>query len=240
MPTAPLKTVRRNLKHVFTPQEIADLNIAFRMADKSAHGFETEFDSVKASYKAKITEAESRKEKIGTDLDAGFELRDEACVVVMDFKAGKKFFFVETMVKDEKAFFAFKNTDPLQWPRGEAAIVEDITDADRQQQLIDAESQFEAKEDIELFPPVEDDNGVLTVGRLNGKWFSALRVRIGAHVLNEYLDGDQPCSKKRPDQVKRALKDFGAWLEENLGREESKGFKNAIELVMAEQAEREE
>ena len=227
-PTKP-KVEVKSVKHDFTPEEIAQLNIDFRLADKSLGGIEKEFDSIKASYKAKTTEAESRKDAIGTNLDAGFEMRNERCVVVLDVKESKKHFYLESaLVKGEI-------------PKGlEPVITEPLTDADRQTELLEAESKFDAREDIELFSPTESDSGILTVGRLGGKWFSALRIKIGTRVINERLDSEQPCSKKRPDQIKRALKRFTEWLEENLGREESKGFKNALELVKAGHAEREE
>ncbi len=225
--TPKLKTVTRSVKHVFTVDEIAQKNVDYRNADKSVASLEAEFASVKDSYKAKMTESEARKERIGADIDAGFELRDQKCVIVFDFKAGKKSFFLEKLLDDGELP---KDAEPV--------IVEDVTDADRQQDLIDSENRFEKKEDIAVFPPAGDDSGILTVGRLDGKWFSALRVKIGTRVLEERLDCEQPASKKRPDQIKRTLKRFGEWLEENLGREESKGFKNQIELVLAEHSER--
>jgi hypothetical protein len=238
----PLKTETRRLKHVFTPQEIAEMNIQFRMADKAAHGFETEFDSVKASYKAKITEAESRKEKIGAELDAGFDHRDQNCVVVMDFKEGNKYFFAASLV-DEK--FKQEFPDPLLWSRDLALLVEPITDEDRQQELLAAEAKFECREEFDIFIPTENDFGRMVVGRLDGKWYSALDVCIGEHRISEKLADEQAVSKKsgskkRFDQVNRTLKRFAEWLDEKLGREEAKGFKNAIELVKAEHSEREE
>jgi hypothetical protein len=36
------------------------------------------------------------------------------------------------------------------------------------------------------------------------------------------------------------LKTFAGWVEETLGREEAKGFKNQMELIKTEHAEREE
>lgn len=236
-PTKP-KTEVRALKHVFTPEEIAELNIKYRMADKAVHSCETELDSVKQSYKAKITEAESRKEKIGTELDAGFEIRDQTCIVVMDFKEGQKYYFLDSVVK------GWANPTPAEWPIEEAVMTEILTDDDRQQELLAAESKFECREEIVLFE-AGDDVGTMTVGRLDNKWYSALQVKIGSLVITERLADEQAVakgsgSKKRPDQVKRTLKRFIEWLDENLGREEAKGFKNQVELVKAEHAEREE
>lgn len=223
------KIVKRSIKHTFTTEETAQLNTEFRQSFANLKSVEAEFDSVKASYKAKTTEAESRMETLNATLQAGFEFRDKSLVLVMDMKEGKKFFYLESDLVDGEL------------PRGaEPVITEAVTDADRQQELIEAEARFEAREDIELFSPAGDDNGILTVGRLDGKWFSALRVKIGTRVINERLDSEQPCSKKRCDQVKRATKRFGEWLKSNLGAEEAKGFQNAVNLAIVAHAEREE
>lgn len=233
-----LKIVKRAVKHTFTPPETATLNVDFRQAFANLKSVEAEFDSVKASYKAKTTEAESRMETLNATLQAGFEIRDQNCVLVMDFKAGKKFFYLDSLVNAD--WIETWGDDPVEWPDTESVIAEPITDADRQQEMIEAEAKFEAREEIALFEPAADDSGVLIVGRLGSKWFSALRVKIGTREIKERLDSEQACSKKRPDQIKRACKRFGEWLEENLGHEEAKGFKNAVALVQAEHAEREE
>jgi hypothetical protein len=224
-----LKIVKRSVKHVFNLEETAQLNTEFRQSFANLKSVEAEFDSVKASYKAKTTEAESRMETLNATLQAGFEFREKALVVVMDMKAGTKSFFLETDLKDGELP---TNAEPV--------IVEPVTDADRQQELIEAEARFECKEDINLFPTVGDDSGVMTVGRLAGKWFSALRVKIGTRIITERLDSEQTCSKKRNVQIERTGARFIKWVEENLGREESKGFKNQVELIIAEHGEREE
>lgn len=227
------KIIKRAVKHVFTPDEIATLSTEFRQAYSNLKAVETEFDSVKASYKAKTTEAESRMETLSATLQAGFDIRDQDCVVVYDYEAGKKHFFLAAQLE----YWSPEDGMPTTI---EPVITEPMTDKDRQQELIQAEAAFEARTEIKLFEPAGNDQGVMVVGRLDGKWFSALRVTIGQHEISERLDGDGPGSKKRYDQVKRGLKQFDVWLETNLGREEAKGFRNAIELVKVEQAEREE
>jgi hypothetical protein len=222
------KIVKRSVKHTFTTEETAQLNTEFRQSFANLKSVEAEFDSVKASYKAKTTEAESRMETLNATLQAGFELQDKSCVVIMDMKSGKKSFYLESDLVDGEI------------PKGvEPVIVEDITDADRQQELIEAEARFEAREDIELFSPAGDDHGLLMVGRFEGKWFSALRVKIGTRVISERLDSEQSCSNKRCDQVKLACKFFNGWLDKNLGKEEAKGFMNAVNLAIVAHAERE-
>jgi hypothetical protein len=229
MPKEPYKIVKRSVKHIFTTEEVAQLNTEFRQSFANLKSVEAEFDSVKASYKAKTTEAESRMETLNATLQAGFEHREKPLAVVMDMKLGKKFFYLESdLVEGELP----KKSEPV--------IVEAVTDADRQQELLEAEAKFESKEDIQLFQATENDRGVLTVGRLDGKWYSALRVKIGTRKIEERLDSEQACSKKRFDQITRSCKFFSDWLDKNLGREEAKGFKNGIELVKAEHTEREE
>lgn len=227
--TPKLKIVVRSVKHVFTTDEIAQKNVDYRNSDKTVAALCSEADSIKSSYKAKINEATARKDKIGADLDAGFEHRDQKLAVLFDFKAGKKSFYLASLLEDGELVKG-----------AVASLIEDVTDEDRQQDLIESEAKFERREDITMFEPAGDDFGILTVGRMGAKWFSALRVKIGTRVLEERLDSEQPASKKRPDQIKRTLKRFGEWLEENLGHEEAKGFKNQIALVQAEHAEREE
>jgi hypothetical protein len=130
--------------------------------------------------------------------------------------------------------------DPMIWSRDFAVITEPVTDADRQTELIEAESKFEEREEILLFKPALDDFGTLVVGRLAGKWYAALRVRIGTREIKERLDGEQACCKRRPDMVMRACNRFNGWLDANLGQAAAQGFKNSVELVKAAHAEREE
>ena len=229
--TTPIKPKieTKSVKHDFTTEEHRQVGGDLARCISGLRGIEAEFDQVKASYKSKTTEAEARIDKISTDITNGFEFRNERCVVILDLKESKKYFYLESaLVKGELPNDAIP------------VITEPLTDADRQTELLEAESKFDARQDIELFQPAGEDSGVLTVGRLGGKWFSALRIKIGTRIINERLDSEQACSKKRADQVKRACKRFGEWLDENLGREEAKGFKNAVELVKAEHAEREE
>ena len=219
----------KSVKHDFTTDEHRQLGGDLARCISGLRGIEAEFDQVKASYKSKTTEAEARIDKISTDITNGFEFRNERCLVILDLKESKKHFYLESaLVKGEL-------------PKGlEPVLTEPLTDADRQTELLEAESEFDARQDIALFPATESDSGILTVGRLGGKWYSALRIKIGTRVINERLDSEQACSKKRTDQIKRACKRFVEWVEENLGREEAKGFKNQIELVKAEHADREE
>ena len=229
MKKEPLKIIVKNVKHVFTPTEMAELHVRFGGSYDSLLTADADLKSVTTQYKAKVVEAETRMTSLRSTINAGFENRDEKCVVILDLKVGKKHFHLESSLVDGALP---KDAVPI--------LTEAITDADRQTELLEAEGKFEAKEDIELFKPAGTDSGVLTVGRLAGKWFAALRVKIGTRVISERLDSEQPCTKKRPDCVKRACKRFGEWLEENLGHDEAKGFQNELALVVVGHAEREE
>jgi len=230
-----LKTIERDVKHIFTPDEIAALNVRFGAAYDALGSAEADFESVKAVHKAKITEAESKMVTLRCTINAGFETREENCVVVYDLSGGKKRFYLESQVtaQIEKS----GKFDPTALV---SAITEELTAEDRQQELIDAENAFECKESIELFPPAGADSGSLIIGRQNAKWFTACRVTIGKHTLTDRLDSEQKATKTRPDAVKQAVKKYAAWLVEKLGKEAAKGFENHAALAVASHAEREE
>lgn len=213
----------KSVKHTFTTDEVNQLNVDFRQSYSNLKAVESEFDNVKAVWKSKTTEAESRMETLSATLQAGFEMRQERCRVVLDPKQSKKFFYLETAAQD---------ADPV--------LTEAMTEADFQTELLEAESKFDAREDIELFAPVNGDSGVMTVGRLDKKWFAALKVKIGTRIISERLDSEQTCSKKRSVMIERCLGRLNTWLKENLGHEEAKGFQNSLALVKAAHAEREE
>ena len=224
-PTKP-KIETKSVKHTFTPDEITGLNGDFRRSYDSLKAVEAEFDSVRATYKSKITEAESRMATLSATLNAGFEMRQEKCVVVFCPKESKKYYFLgEVAVELEPE---------------NAVLVEPMTPADFQAELIEAEAKFELREEIPLFTPANDDNGTLIVGRFGKRWYAALRVKIGTRIVGERLDSEQPASKERFDAVKRGCKRFNDWLTANLGNEEMKGFQNGIADVLAKNKERDE
>ena len=233
MTTTKHKIETKNVKHKFTPEEVAKLNEDFGSAYDAVKSAEADFDAVRSVHKSKITEAEARMTTLRCTINAGFELRNEKCVVIYEPADGNKLFYLERTYNPEQALEEGRIIEPV--------AIEPMTDADYQQELIQAESIFEARQEIVLFPAIPGgDRGVLAVGRQGGKWFSALRVKIGSKEVAERLDNEQKCSTKRADQIKWALKQFGEWLDSNFDRETAKGFRNAMELVKAEHAEREE
>lgn len=230
------KVLVKKIKHTFNPEEVAGLNVEFGQAFDNVQAVNQDADAQKAVLKAKITEAESRMTTLRATINAGFEMRDKRCVVVLDMKQNKKLFFIESEYNDaieKDGEGAWKDLLPVQ--------VETMTDEDLQQELIEAEAKFEAREEITLFAPVGESSGTLAVGRLKGKWFGALRVNIpGKLKLEERLDGEQPCNKQRADQVRRSCKRFRELLVENLGKDEASGFYEALDRVVEEHKEREE
>jgi hypothetical protein len=218
--TEPIR-VNKNVKHSFTPEEIAALHTEFRQSYSNLKAVECEFDNVKAVWKAKTTEGESRMATLDATLQAGFEMRLKECEVRLRPKDGKKDFF---LVEDGKA-------------AKEPTCTEPMTKEDFQQELIQAEAKFDAREEIELFKPTEQDRGVLVVGRLGGKWFSALRVKIGKLELNERLDAEQKCVKERTAAVSIAVKRVNDWAKTNL-KDLAKGFTDQFNTVLEAHKER--
>lgn len=227
------KIETKSIKHTFTPEEVLQLNRDFRRSYDSLKSVEAEFDSVKATYKAKTTEAESRMETLSATLNAGFEMRPEKCRVLFAPHQLKKFYYLES------AFGVYRNGEPMD-DLNDPVLVEPMTPDDFQAELIEAEAKFELREEIPLFAPANDDNGMLIVGRFGKKWYAALRVKIGTRILGEGLDSEQPASKERFDAIKRGCKRFNDWLNANLGVDSAKGFQNSIADVLAKHKERDQ
>lgn len=232
-----MKTEIKNIRHVFTLEERDAIGGELARAFGALRGIENEFDQIKSSYKAKTTEQEAKIDRLSTDRSNGFLMRDTSCVVI--FRPAQK----------EKDYFT--EEDAKQVPEGISlvaglaaigilpALTERMTADDFQQELIEAESKFNAREEIELFKPAEGDRGILVVGRLAGHWFSALRVKIGKLELNERLDSEQPSCKARADAVSTAVKRFKEWSKANL-KDLARGFEAAADEVIQNHKERAE
>lgn len=224
-----MKTEVKNLRHNFTGEEKQELGGALARAFGAHRGVEAEFEGVRATYKAKLTESEARIDGLSTALMNGFELRDKECFVVFrPGKAEKDFYLTEF-----DAGCAINGSSNGDKP----VLTERMTPADFQQELIEAESIFDHREEIQLFQPAEGDRGILVVGQFAGKWFGAIRVKIGKLELNERLDAEQPCTKSRADAVATAIKRVKEWAKKNLG-ELAEGFKTAFNSVEEAHKER--
>lgn len=207
--------VKRQVKHTFEPAEIAQLNVEFGQAYDTLQTIEAEFASVKASYKAKLEEAGSRMVTLRATINAGFELRlTELQVIFRPADKKKDFYLLAGPIE---------NQAPL--------LTEDMSPEDFQQDLIQAESIFSKRQELTLWA-AGDDHGILIVGQLGGKWYSALRGNVGTIKVEERLDSEQKAYKTREGAIiiaaDRALK----WLEEILGPETMKGFLEGINKVL--------
>jgi len=219
----PVRTEMRLVRHDLTPQERQNAGSDLAREIGKTRGVEQEFDQVKASYKARATECETRIDSLSTLLMNGFEMRQKACRVEFRPKDGKKDYFLPDHT----------DGDP-------PVLTEDMTAEDFQQDLIQAESGFECREEIQLWLPAGSDRAVMAVGRLKDMWFAALRVHIGHRKIEERLDSEQACAKKRIDMIKRSAKRLQEWLVTTLGKDAAKGFEEAIYLAVEKQKEREE
>lgn len=221
--------IKKNVKHTFTPEEIAGLNTEFRQSFANLKSVEAEFDSVKASYKAKTTEAESRMETLNATLQAGFEMRQKDCVVIFRPADRKKDFYLPDAFDD--------NNPGIPKPDAAPVAVEDMTQDDFEQDLIQVEGEFEHRVELPLWD-AGSDKGKLVVGFLRGRWFAAVRGNVGALKLEERLNSEQPATKKRIDAIVRAEKRVNEWLKTNLGKDTAKGFADAIEKVVEGEREK--
>lgn len=222
--TAPDKIEVKTIKHVFAPPERDQLHADLLVALATKETTEEEFEHVKATWKAKVTEADSRIGTLAATLRAGFELRPLRCVVHYRPKDRKKDYFLENGPHSSSDI---------------PVLTEEMTDADFQADLLAAESQFEHREEIPMFPCAGNDSGLLVVGSLKGRWFTALRVTVGKHSLSERLDSEQRSYKQRFDAVRHSGKRCLEWLKEHF-KEDAKGFEGPLNAAIEAQREREE
>ena len=210
----------RVVRHDFTPTERLDLGSELARALGRLRGVEAEFEGVKASFKARIATEESTVETVSTDIQNGFTMRKKKCRVVFRPKDKKKDYYPE--IKDD-VFDA------------KAVLTEDMTQDDFQAELFEAEQRFERRAEILLFK-----DSYLVLGRLSGKWFSALRVKVGAQQVQERLDPSGKKFRTRPEALGATLARLSKWLVEQFGEETAKGFADAIAKVETTQGQLEE
>lgn len=213
----------KTIRHDFTPAEQIGIGKELSLGITRSRLLEDEFKQVKAGYAARQTEADARVQRLSASIEAGFELREARCRVVYRPKDRKKDFFPEDAPEDAAP-----------------SLTEDMTQDDFQADLLHAEGRFELREEIALIPRVGNDRGVLVVGRLAGRWYSALRINIGARRIEERLDSEQKAVKRRPDAVKTAATRALSWINETFGKDIAKGFSKFIDDVIEAHKEREE
>ena len=112
-----------------------------------------------------------------------------------------------------------------------------MTPADFQHDLIQAESLFDLKKELTLWQ-AGSDLGLLIVGRLGNRWYSALRCNVGKIETNERLDSEQKSYKTRALAIDEAGSRAVKWLEANLGRDGAKGFLDAIKKAVLAEADK--
>ena len=103
----------KNVKHEFTQDERNQIGGDLARSIGEMRGIEGEFDQVKASFKARITEKESRIDALSTNLVNGFDYRNERCVVLFNRQEGKKYYYLEECWHNETHFAcAGRENDP--------------------------------------------------------------------------------------------------------------------------------
>lgn len=223
------QTVKKNVRHDFTADEIKQLNVDFGQAYDTLGAVESEFDNVKAVWKAKTTEAESRLTTLRATINAGFEHRLKDCAVVFRPADKKKDFYL--VVDGQPAAIGDEVLKPV--------ATEDMTQADFEQDLIQAESGFENRVELELWR-AGNDLGLLVVGKLKNRWFTAVRANVGAVRIEERLDSEQVACKNRFGALELASTRLAKWLKANLGKDAAKGFEEAIFAVVDGEKEKAE
>lgn len=221
----PPKIETKSVKHIFTGPERESIGSQLAGTVGGLRGINAEFDQVKAAFKAKITEAEARIDNLSTSLVNGFEMRNERCVVVYRPQDRKKDYYLESDLPVLERSQVGECIAPF------PALCEDMSREDFQAELIQAESKFDEQDTIDLFQPTETDFGRLVLGKFAGKWFAALRIKIGRMELTERMDSEQRSFKTRASAVADYVLRAGVWLKENL-REHAKGFEAALASVV--------
>ncbi len=216
--------IEKMVRHTFTLDERNEIGGNLARSIASQRGIVAEFDQVKAGYKARTTEAEARVDSLSTAIMNGFEMRVKRCRVVYKPKERKKHFYLDGEEADEAS------TLPV--------LIEDMTPDDFQADLIQAESIFENRMELPLFIPLDESRGVLVVGQLKGRWFTALRMRIGRASIEERLDSEQRGSKERADAIHLGAKRAMTWITETMGKEKAEGFKQGILDMVEAQKEK--
>lgn len=224
---APFKVVPKNVKHTFTPEERNALGSDLAAEFRKARSTEAEFGEVKAQFKARVAEHDARIDKLSNAVSAGFEMRVKDCVVILRPEDREKDYYL-AVPKDGHV------------EKGDLLLTEEMTQADFQQDLIEAEAAFENRESIDLFPPANSDYGCVIVGCQRGKWYGALRIKVGNKALQEPITTELRSFKERgpciEQNAKRALK----WLKAELGKDDAKGFEEPIKAIVEANRERAE
>jgi hypothetical protein len=226
-------TVDKSVKHTFSPEETAQLNVEFRQSYANLKAVEADAASVKSQLKAEVDEAQAQMDLKNSLLKAGYEMRVKKLVVIFRPDDRKKDFYLQNGGKGELSLEERIAAGEL------PVLTEDMNQDDFEQDLIQTESAFESKVELTLWQ-AGDDKGKMVVGSQKGRWFAAVRGNVGTVKIEERLDSEQLATKKRFDAITRAAKRLNDWLKVNLGKDVAKGFAEALDKVVDGEKEKAE
>jgi len=215
------------IKHILTLEERDEIGGELAAAHSKLCEINGEFDQVKASYKAKVTEQESKIGRISSLRNAGYEMRNARCRVEYFPKEARKKYWLE---------FADAKADPV--------LIEDMSAADVQAKLIPDAPALDATHELILWDSEADGKCLMIIGRMKqeapkkDQWFAALDLRIGGESLCEELMNGQPTATVRQDIIARAAKRCKTWLVKAVGKEAAQGFHAQIDAAVESQKER--
>lgn len=89
------KKVLRSVKHIYAPAERQHIGDQLASHVQSLRAIDSEFEQVKAQFKARSAAAEAMIETLSTALTTGFEFKNKPCVLVMDTKRKRRVYFLE-------------------------------------------------------------------------------------------------------------------------------------------------
>ena len=213
----------RTIKHVYTNDEKLIIGNDLAHAHEKLGQIEAEFDEVKAGFKARAAEQEAKVGVLATNLRNGYDMRSARVWVTMIPKTGKKEWRLET-----------DDSDAI------PVLIEAMEPEDYQAAMELAEREFEAKEEIQLFNPAGASNGILVVGRVKDRWYSAIRCNVAGEILSENLSTEGKSWKNRRDCVRQTCARFSAWVTDVHGADIAAGFASQVDDVIQAHKEREE
>lgn len=195
----------RPVKIIFDDAEKIRLGADLSRAIGNQRNIESDFDDIKASFKAKIASNEAEVDRLSTALTVGFEMRPARV-------------WVTYRPKDRKKEFRLEGKGPEVDP----VLIEDMNEDDYALELIQAEEAYVDKIITEVAPRADGVNGVEFISaRIDKKWVCAIRGSLGAkRTITERLDSEQPAFKTRLASVAAATKRYKDWLGGILKNEE--------------------
>lgn len=212
----------RSVKRQFTDGERSMMGMELARAVGEISVIQAELETVKATFKARTTAQEGRIEELRLDMINGFKMESLKLQVIFDAKAGKKRFYRE---EDDPAAVPFVLEEPMQGPD----YVQELNYADK--------GRLDSLKSIELFKPAGADRGEIVIGTAGKRWYAAVRAKVGAHKIEERLDGLSPSTKHRFDSVRLAAERFQNWLVATFNKDTAKGFEEQLKRAVESQKE---